>query len=98
MKGVSNFRLTEIHNFFFFSSRRRHTRLVSDRSSDVCSSDLSDFKFLGYVDAVYQHCVAQELEVAWPPTNMPWGVREMHVRHPDGHVFRLSQAIEEGPE
>src|SRR5262249_56860529 len=28
--------------FFFFSSRRRHTRLVSDWSSDVCSSDLLD--------------------------------------------------------
>src|SRR5262249_60128207 len=27
---------------FFFSSRRRHTRLVSDWSSDVCSSDLAD--------------------------------------------------------
>src|SRR5438046_10299025 len=27
--------------FFFFSSIRRHTRLVSDWSSDVCSSDLS---------------------------------------------------------
>src|SRR5574341_1888658 len=26
--------------FFFFSSRRRHTRLVGDWSSDVCSSDL----------------------------------------------------------
>src|SRR5262249_58527339 len=26
--------------FLFFSSRRRHTRLVSDWSSDVCSSDL----------------------------------------------------------
>src|SRR5438093_5429651 len=26
---------------FFFSSRRRHTRLVSDWSSDVCSSDLT---------------------------------------------------------
>src|SRR5262249_59907604 len=26
--------------FFVFSSRRRHTRLVSDWSSDVCSSDL----------------------------------------------------------
>src|SRR5262249_57718923 len=25
---------------FFFSSRRRHARLVSDWSSDVCSSDL----------------------------------------------------------
>src|SRR5262249_60001773 len=29
--------------FFFFSSRRRHTRLVSDWSSDVCSSDLVTF-------------------------------------------------------
>src|SRR6266446_4341609 len=27
-------------SFFFFSSRRRHTRLQGDWSSDVCSSDL----------------------------------------------------------
>src|SRR3989454_401460 len=33
------FRLTFL--FFFFSSRRRHTRLQGDWSSDVCSSDLS---------------------------------------------------------
>src|SRR5688500_2335251 len=30
--------------FFFLSSRRRHTRLQGDWSSDVCSSDLIDFK------------------------------------------------------
>src|SRR5438045_6587009 len=28
---------------FFFSSRRRHTRCLSDWSSDVCSSDLLNF-------------------------------------------------------
>src|SRR5256885_13182633 len=28
-------------SLFFFSSRRRHTRLQGDWSSDVCSSDLS---------------------------------------------------------
>src|SRR5438105_15383797 len=28
--------------FFFFSSRRRHTRSTRDWSSDVCSSDLVD--------------------------------------------------------
>src|SRR5690606_40506217 len=28
--------------FFFFSSRRRHTRFSRDWSSDVCSSDLAD--------------------------------------------------------
>src|SRR2546429_4107484 len=33
--------------FFFFSSRRRHTRCSRDWSSDVCSSDLTlDFKWL----------------------------------------------------
>src|SRR2546426_8678825 len=30
-----------ICKFFFFSSRRRHTRLQGDWSSDVCSSDLT---------------------------------------------------------
>src|SRR2546430_3658452 len=29
--------------FFFFSSRRRHTRFDCDWSSDVCSSDLKEF-------------------------------------------------------
>src|SRR5260221_5288190 len=29
-----------INSFFFFSSRRRHTRSLCDWSSDVCSSDL----------------------------------------------------------
>src|SRR5256885_1380058 len=33
--------------FFFFSSRRRHTRLQGDWSSDVCSFDLS---LTGYVN------------------------------------------------
>src|SRR5262245_64775618 len=31
---------------FFFSSRRRHTRCLSDWSSDVCSSDLSIRRYL----------------------------------------------------
>src|SRR5688500_19069239 len=32
--------------FFFFSSKRRHTRLQGDWSSDVCSSDLSSIQRL----------------------------------------------------
>src|SRR5256885_3774469 len=37
--GLRNGEL-ECCKFFFFSSRRRHTRLQGDWSSDVCSSDL----------------------------------------------------------
>src|SRR6266853_4247824 len=33
--------ILELLHFFFFSSRRRHTRFDCDWSSDVCSSDLS---------------------------------------------------------
>jgi catechol 2,3-dioxygenase-like lactoylglutathione lyase family enzyme len=47
------------------------------------------------VDEVYRHCLAEGLEVTWPPTDHPWRVREMHVRHPDGHVFRIGRSLEE---
>ena len=45
------------------------------------------------VDAVHASCVAEGLEISLPPEDMPWGVREMHVRHPDGHVFRVTQVL-----
>lgn len=46
------------------------------------------------VESVHQHCQDQGIEVTWPPMDMPWNVREMHVRHPDGHVFRITQKNE----
>ena len=47
------------------------------------------------VDAIHKHCLEQGIEITWPPTDEPWNVREMHIRHPDGHVFRISQGIKE---
>lgn len=49
------------------------------------------------VDVIHRHCLEHGLEVTWPPTDMPWQVREMHVRHPDGHVFRISHGLEAAP-
>ena len=37
---------TVVFVYFFFSSRRRHTRYIGDWSSDVCSSDL----VFGHID------------------------------------------------
>lgn len=45
------------------------------------------------VDEVHKQCVAGGIEVTFPPHDMPWRVREMHVRHPDGHVFRVSRGL-----
>src|SRR2546430_1962492 len=42
--GLWSRRLLQSHVFFFFSSRRRHTRFDCDWSSDVCSSDLHHYR------------------------------------------------------
>jgi catechol 2,3-dioxygenase-like lactoylglutathione lyase family enzyme len=49
-------------------------------------------------DAVHALCLERGLEVLWPPTDMPWGLRETHVRHPDGHVFRIGNHLGEEEE
>ena len=46
------------------------------------------------VEAIHQRCLANGLEITWPPTDMPWNMREFHVRHPDGHVLRIGQGRE----
>src|SRR2546426_466136 len=55
---------------FFFSSRRRHTRLQGDWSSDVCSSDL-DVPLLHHATLEPMNCTAHvragECDV-WAPT------------------------------
>src|SRR5215211_8938630 len=52
--------------FFFFSSRRRHTRSLCDWSSDVCSSDLEDVLFANYYFRVASAWAAgQTVPEAW---------------------------------
>src|SRR2546429_2585996 len=48
--------------FFFFSSRRRHTRCSRDWSSDVCSSDLL-FPFLP--EAIHTAIVAPDYDFSF---------------------------------
>src|SRR6266498_5540440 len=42
-----------MESFFFFSSRRRHTRCGRDWSSDVCSSDLGSAAEAGSVNVLH---------------------------------------------
>ena len=46
------------------------------------------------VNAVHQQATEQGVEVVLEPEDMPWGVRECHLRHPDGHVFRISTGLQ----
>src|SRR5258706_5492350 len=66
-------------SLFFFSSRRRHTRLVSDWSSDVCSSDLGLFSAL-HLLARAQAGNAQERELGQEGEEPKTGHRHRPVR------------------
>src|SRR5690606_33675515 len=62
--------LTEfVISFFFFSSRRRHTRFSRDWSSDVCSSDLIVPAF-------------EELEKYCKVKGIPFESRESIIKNP----------------
>jgi Glyoxalase/Bleomycin resistance protein/Dioxygenase superfamily len=41
------------------------------------------------VDELHALACRLGLEVTMAPTDEPWGVREFHLRHPDGHTFRI---------
>ncbi len=42
------------------------------------------------LDAVHAVAISKQMDVSMPPRDEPWGVREFHLRHPDGHTFRVS--------
>ena len=47
------------------------------------------------VDAAHEVAVSHGITVTQPPTDFPWSMREFHVRHPDGHVFRIGAGLED---
>jgi predicted lactoylglutathione lyase len=46
------------------------------------------------VDKFYEHALKLGVVAPFPPTDMPWNVRECHIRHPDGHTFRVGSNLE----
>lgn len=46
------------------------------------------------VDEVHALAKQHQMNVAYPPTDEPWGVREFHLVHPDGHTFRISAPLQ----
>src|SRR5437899_6031642 len=70
---------------FFFSSRRRHTRCLSDWSSDVCSSDLdlqfsrstvTSIDWKTYPILTFPDVPEVVIDLIDRPSEKPWGAGE----------------------
>src|SRR3989440_8078632 len=75
-----------VDGFFFFSSRRRHTRSDRDWSSDVCSSDLS------YLSKTRERnsfglCGGEPENVSGESGSLPSRLHE--IRASQGHLSRV---------
>ena len=62
----------------------------------VPASELGDHSYVAYlrvddVDAFHHHALEAGAEILKPPTDEPWGMRELGLRSPDGHRFMLGQ-------
>jgi catechol 2,3-dioxygenase-like lactoylglutathione lyase family enzyme len=66
--------------------------------------DLGDHGYFGYVevdsvDALFAEIGGNAVDLLFPPTDRPWGMREMGVRTPDGHRIMFAERREiPGPE
>ena len=71
---------------------------AGDRNAD--GDDMTDGVWMSWwidsvpsLDELHATAVTLGYVVTMPPTNEPWGVREFHLRHPDGHMFRVSTGL-----
>jgi uncharacterized glyoxalase superfamily protein PhnB len=61
----------------------------------VPASEIGDHSYVAYldvddVDAVHRRALDGGPEVLKPPTDEPWGRRELALRSPDGHRFMVA--------
>src|SRR2546422_7731695 len=90
--------------FFFFSSRRRHTRCSRDWSSDVCSSDLASH-LVRQMAGFFVRCQLVVIFSALLPMSAPhlFAISERGPEHeynlaePHAHLSRTLQKICDAP-
>ncbi|HUO84943.1 MAG TPA: GNAT family N-acetyltransferase [Thermoanaerobaculia bacterium] len=74
---------------------RDDATLMLSQGSQGCAGT---WVYLGVsdADALHDEVRARGAAIRHPPTNYPWGSRELHLFDPDGHVLRLGSDLKPG--
>lgn len=78
----------------FGSVSRDHASLMLSEGSQGCSSTWL-WVAVGDADALYEELLDRGADIRHPPTNYPWGSREVHVFDADRHVLRFGSEVPE---
>lgn len=79
----------------FGSVTRDSASLMLSEGSQGCTSTWL-WIACGDADALYQELLERGADIRHPPTNFPWGSREVHVFDADRHVLRFGSDAPEG--
>src|SRR5437588_3067504 len=79
LNGVCSFCEVRSVLFFFFSSRRRHTRSLCDWSSDVCSSDLKPSVMPSVEGLPTTHSEPSSKRRSFSSAKLPWRGKPLQV-------------------
>lgn len=92
-EGAPSFAAVGAHKSEIFLCRGGQGGRGLPTSGDYEASSLGMWMsiFVHGVNELYARCVKENLTILMPPTDEPWGIREFHLQHPDGHVFRVGQ-------
>lgn len=72
---------------------------IGDCVDAIPPAQLGDHQFFAYVEledvkAFHDEIAGPGVDILFPPTDQPWGMREFGVRTPDGHRIMFAQDIE----
>ena len=94
--GAANFAGICSGDFEIFLCRGAQGHRPGPIADDVCD-DATGGTWMSWwlespqaVDDMYALAKRLGHQTPLKPTNEPWGVREFHLRHPDGHTIRVS--------
>ena len=81
-----------------FLKRDTFRVMLGECRDEKPASELGDHSYFAYwnidkVDEFYDEIVARGALVTSKPSNKPWGLREFHMRTPDGHRITCGEVL-----
>lgn len=73
--------------------------MLGECPDDLPPAELGSHSYFGYIvvddlDAFHAEIAPRGAIISSPPTDQPWGMREMAVRTPDGHRVMFGQSLD----
>jgi uncharacterized glyoxalase superfamily protein PhnB len=84
-----------------FLSRDCFHVMLGECREEKAASELGDHSYFAYwnvegVDELYEELAGKGALVTSSPANKPWGLREFHLKTPDGHRITAGEVIQRG--